>query len=310
MKDCAINKNLTRKGGGESGGRVIQLLERFFFWWGCRVASRPWIFILAALVATALGSLGLLNFSSEADGWSYWLPEGSRHKTVQKWKKENFVEDTRGTITLLSHEENVLTREALLLLLDLHNRVEAVEYEGKGYDHACMKVPVTNIGLAERRRRKRQVEVAVQSSPNQSTIEEAMSLYLEDATTQSIVFPSEDYVNFYDSDENGGAAEEKSEDQLEDLPKDIYCDIVETLEERCGEYSVLEIWKYDPDVISGLTRQDIVDAINTVDESPIFGLKTDYANYLGQVERNLTGHVVGAKSLRTIWYAIQWDKIE
>ena len=32
------------------------------------------------------------------------------------------MEDTRGTITLFSHEVNVLTVEALLLLLDLHQR--------------------------------------------------------------------------------------------------------------------------------------------------------------------------------------------
>ena len=72
-------------------GQVIKLLERFFYWWGCRVASHPWKLILAALLATALGSLGLLNFTSEADGWSYWLPEGSRHKTVQGRRTESLV---------------------------------------------------------------------------------------------------------------------------------------------------------------------------------------------------------------------------
>ena len=80
MKGCAAIKKIRQN------GKVIHLLERFFYWWGCRVASLPWAFILAALLATAFFSLGLLNFTSEADGWSYWLPEGSRHKAVQGWR--------------------------------------------------------------------------------------------------------------------------------------------------------------------------------------------------------------------------------
>ena len=200
------------------------------------------------------------------------------------------MEDTRGTITLLGHEDNVLTREALLLLLDLHRRVEAVQYEGKSYADACMKVPVTNIGLAStskrRRRKRRQADASGQSSSsNQPT---AFNLQY-------------DYIDFYDDETDITDAAEEGEERLENLPKDIYCDIVETLEEKCGEYSILEIWKYDPDVISGLTQRDIVDAINTVEESPVFGLRTDYADYLGQVERNGTGHVVGARTVRTIW---------
>ena len=159
------------------------------------------------------------------------------------------MEDTRGTITLLTHEENVLTREGMLLLLDLHNKVLAVEYEGKSYSHACMKVPVTNIGLAKsrRRRRKRQPD----EDTGQQSLEEAITIF----------YPQyDDYTNFYDTDKNDsnlepGYISEDREDTLENLPKEVYCDIVETLEEKCGEYSILEIWKYDADVISNLTQQ-------------------------------------------------------
>ena len=105
----------TSNESGDDGKAAHDAFERFFYWWGCTVASNPWKFIAATLVITGLGSLGLLDFKAETNGWKMWLPEGSRHKTVQRWKKDNFVEDTRGTITLLSHEENVLTREALLL---------------------------------------------------------------------------------------------------------------------------------------------------------------------------------------------------
>ena len=54
-------------------------------------------------------------------------------RPVQKWKEEHFVENMRATITLFAHEENVLTSEALLLLLDLHKKVRGVKFEGRDY---------------------------------------------------------------------------------------------------------------------------------------------------------------------------------
>ena len=60
------------------GARASHLAETFFYSWGHAVASHPCKFILATLAVTALSLLGLLNFSSEADGWKIWLPEGTR----------------------------------------------------------------------------------------------------------------------------------------------------------------------------------------------------------------------------------------
>ena len=60
------------------GERTSNLADTFFYSWGHAVASHPCKFILATLVVTALSLLGLLNFSSEADGWKIWLPEGTR----------------------------------------------------------------------------------------------------------------------------------------------------------------------------------------------------------------------------------------
>ena len=271
--------------------KVNRLYERFFYWWGCAVASNPYKVILATLLLTGLCSLGLLNFTSEADGWKIWLPEGSRHSEVLKWKEAHFVEDTRGTITLFSHEDNVLTVEALLLLLDLHQRVQAVEFQGKNYTHACMKIPITNIGLANKggRRKRRQ-------AGDSEEIEE-----------ESDYSHYEDYFNFYGTGDNEDEVDEVADgdDKLDDLPKDIYCDIVETLKDKCGEFSLLEIWNYDEEIISKLSEQDILDAINSLDESPVFGYSTNYTDYLGQVEYDSSGHVVKAKSIRSIWEAIQ-----
>ena len=50
-----------------------------------------------------------------------------------------------------------------------------------------------------------------------------------------------------------------------------------------------------------MMTQEIIDAIYSVRESPIFGYETNFTNYLGQVEYNSSGHAVAAKSVRSIW---------
>ena len=57
------------------------------------------------------------------------------------------------------------------------------------------------------------------------------------------------------------------------------------MNDKCGEYSILEIWKYDMEIIKGLTQQDIINAINVVTESPVFGYDTNFTDYLGGVNR-------------------------
>ena len=289
---------------------AIEIFENFFYWWGCTVASNPFIVIVPCLIFTGLCSLGFLNFSSEADGWKLFLPEGSRHLVVQNWREEHFVEDSRGTITLFNHEENVLTREGLLLLLDLHEKVRDVHYEGKNYTHACMKIPITNIGLSDKRRRRRRRK-------RESSSLNAGASSSEEQASEDYDYEYPEYFNFYGNDEQSGddeyvnfygpgqhqeaSATAQKEEKLDGLPREVYCDIVETLEDKCGEFSLLEIWKYDRDVISKLSQQDIIDAVNTVDESPVLGYETDYTSYLGEKQYSETGWVIGAKSVRSIW---------
>ena len=260
-------------GDQKANRSVAHHLETFFYWWGCKVASHPWKIILATLSLTGLTSLGLVNFKAETDGFKLWLGEKSHHSQVLKWKNNHYSENIRATITIFTHEENVLTSEGLLYLLDLHQKVQTVEFEGGNFTRACMKIPITNILLADKRRRKRQVD--------------EYSDY------------QEDYFNFYSTDKEDTT--DHRLDTLENLPKQIYCDIVETLEDKCGEYSLLEMWKYDREVISSLTEQEIINSINTMDTSPVFGYSTNFINYLGQVECNSTGHAVKAKSVRSIW---------
>ena len=90
------------------------------------------------------------------------------------------------------------------------------------------------------------------------------------------------------STSTGGRSTSNNKAFLDDLPPDIYCDLVTTLDKRyplpapfpphpcplsapfpplsarCYEQSILEIWDFDRDIIYGLSREDILDAINSL----------------------------------------------
>ena len=88
---------------------------------------------------------------------------------------------------------------------------------------------------------------------------------------------------------------------MDTIPDNIYCDLVSTLNEKCIQTSLLEIWKYNEEFINSATQQEILDAINLLVKSPWYGYDVDYSNLLGGIERNSTGHIVGAKSVQMIW---------
>ncbi len=141
---------------------------------------------------------------------------------------------------------------------------------------------------------------------------------LADEVDLSEVDDDEEYdwnlYNFdYDDEDVYTSGKQTAGNQEDDdeLPPEIYCDLVATLEDKCGEYNLLELWKYDEDKIRKLTQQDIIDAVNSVKKSPVFGYPTDFTSYLGNKQYNSTGHVIGAGSIRTVWLAtFDPDKVE
>ena len=61
------------------------------------------------------------------------------------------------------------------------------------------------------------------------------------------------------------------------------------------------MWKYDEEVIRKLTRKEILDAVNDVKTSPVFGQAIDFADFLGRKKLDVLGRVVGAKTLVSGW---------
>lgn len=50
------------------------------------------------------------------------------------------------------------------------------------------------------------------------------------------------------------------------MPSALYCSFVETMKTECYTKSILELWDFDMDKITNLTKDDIVNAINTYDK--------------------------------------------
>ena len=71
-----------------------------------------------------------------------------------------------------------------------------------------------------------------------------------------------DYAKLFGTD-NDAVVEIQSEEvdaddgQIGGLPREIYCDIVETLKDHCAEGSLLELWDYSRERIAGLSREQV-----------------------------------------------------
>lgn len=62
-----------------------------------------------------------------------------------------------------------------------------------------------------------------------------------------------------------------------------------------------QIWDFDEDTIAHLTKQDILNALNTTQHSLTTGHEAHFDRLLGGIMRNETGHIVAATGLLTNW---------
>lgn len=100
-----------------------------------------------------------------------------------------------------------------------------------------------------------------------------------------------------------------------DVAPFIFCAIVESLPIGCMLQNLLEIWNFDENTIDKLTKQDILNALNTTRFSATTGHEADFERLLGGIVRNETGHIVAATGLLTNWMvyvnfsAVNHDKV-
>lgn len=143
---------------------IIGGLEYFFYRYGKSIANKPYIYIIACLLITAVCTIGVYKFKWEERPFKLWIPQDSDFIKVMDWKKENFPDQFRIHIALYE-AENVLDRNVVLEMLRVHEAVEnATSDDGTSWSMTCALLPsITNSLFARRKRAvgnrfKRQVE--------------------------------------------------------------------------------------------------------------------------------------------------------
>ena len=107
------------------------------------------------------------------------------------------------------------------------------------------------------------------------------------------------------------AFEQNQIDTYKNLPRNIYCELVDTLDTQCFEQSLLEIWMYNEEIIKEISTEDLLTAINRLDRSPYFGFRYNYSKLLGSIQRNESGYIIGAKAvLYNLATFVDYDNIQ
>ena len=165
------------------------------------------------------------------------------------------------------------------------------------------RVPIADI-FQTKRRRKREL--------NSTYYDDDYDFWAgeyDEYSEQNDIISTKERIEFH----KYGKKSENKEEALEaadSLPDNIYCDLVTTLNEKCVLTNLLEIWRYDEDLISTVTQEEIIRAVNVLQRSPWFGYDTDYSKLLGGITRNSTGHIISAESATMIWTVRVPDDVE
>ena len=132
--------------------------------------------------------------------------------------------------------------------------------------------------------------------------------YQEDEEEEE-VGETEERINWgkYGGSSNSSGAGGEAAPQL---PDSIYCDLVTTLNSKCVQTSLLEIWRYKEELVRSADMAEILEAVNTLERSPWYGYDTDYSALLGGVERDTAGRIVAARVAQLVWTLRLPDEFE
>lgn len=280
---------------------VIGSLERFFYWWGKFVTKHPYPVILSCLLFTAVSSLGFLRFRMEHKASLLWIPPTSQYNTNEAWLDKNFKKNERIELVMFK-SENVLTPGALKKMFALHKKVQLITSDGKTFDDICTRVPIADIFQTRRRKKRQAIDEDEDYYDYWAAEKEEYGLY-DESITENFAKEEEAVIERINYKKYGSKNNTKNDKKevVDSLPPNIYCDLVETLNQKCFQTSLLEIWRYKEDFINTVTQQEIIDAINKLTISPWFGYKTEYSSLLGGIERNSSGHIVAATTTQMFW---------
>jgi len=177
-------------------------------------------------------------------------------------------------------------------MFEVYTTVQVVEGNGKFFEDICARVPIADI-FQTKKRRKREVNLTDYDDDDYNFWSGEYDEYSE----ENEIVATKKRIDF----EKYGVKNKDKEEVEDSLPRNIYCDLVTTLNEKCVLASLLEIWRYDEDLINTATTEEIVMAVNMLEKSPWYGYDTDYSKLLGGITRNTSGHIVSAESTIMFW---------
>ena len=116
----------------------------------------------------------------------------------------------------------------------------------------------------------------------------------------------EESFNFGDDFEEGFG--EASDFSVTNFYPDPYCSRVGDLKTQCFQESILELWankgvfdEKSDEAIAGLTKDDIVDKINSGNFSGFYLRDKDFSSMLSNIRRNSEGQIVSASATIMKW---------
>ncbi|XP_055549152.1 patched domain-containing protein 3-like [Wyeomyia smithii] len=253
---------------GRLSYNVSNAIGQFFYRLGRHIAKNPWRTIVISWLVVACCSLGFFQFHKEKSPMKLWIPHNSKFLHDTNWLTEHFEEGNRIETVMLTAPD-VLTPEVLQQLASITEEVvalEASDTKGRSYTwkNVCFKVPLIAEYTANTRRKREDLS--------------------NGTTTTKRPKKSKPFFN-----------------PSVDLPSFMYCPMIDKLPIGCMEFSILELWKYDRDVIAQLTKEQIVEKLNKTKISPVTGHTVDFTELLGGVERDWSGRIVSASSVKTNW---------
>jgi Niemann-Pick C1 protein len=249
----------------------VHFIERIFFNLGVIIAKRPWTTIILTWVFIILSGIGLMQFYIEKNPMKLWVPPDSDFYIDTNWYIDNFGTGFRLQRIIITADD-VLESEALMAINNITNEVRSlsVEYKNKTYliKDLCYQVPVVNfMNFNQNVRSGKHVSESNNSSTNNDNISD-----------NDFADPT-----FWIGD-------------------DFYCGFLNTFQMSCLQYNILDLWSNNLDLISNLSKHDIVTKINNAKTDPVTGHPLDYVKLLGGVKYDGNGDVVSANSVILTWY--------
>ncbi|KAF2072589.1 hypothetical protein CYY_006086 [Polysphondylium violaceum] len=102
------NSSSMMSGSGASGNDDLSFIQRFFYWYGHKVASRPILVILVCLLFTIACSFGILMLEIEEDPIKLWVSPDSRAAQEKAYFDENFGPFYRVEQLIITPKNNTL----------------------------------------------------------------------------------------------------------------------------------------------------------------------------------------------------------